>query len=115
MPLGMLTVVKPLQYSKVLLLMLVTLLGIVIDVRPLHIEKALLPISVTLFGMTIEVKSQPSKAEIPILVTLLGITAFLQPIINVFVAVSIIALQLPRESYFALSSATLIEVRLSQQ
>jgi len=115
MPLGMVTEDKPLQFSKVFSLMLVTLSGITMDDRPLHIEKAALPISVTLFGMVMEVRVQPSKAELPMLVTLLGITVFLQPTTNVFVAVSIIALHLLRESYFALSCATLNEVRLSQQ
>ena len=53
---------------------------------------------VTLLGMHMEVRLQPPKALPPMLVTLLGITVFLQPVINVFVAVSIIALQLSRES-----------------
>ena len=56
--------------------MLVTLLGIVIEVRPV----------------------QPLNAWFPTAVTLLGITVFLQPVIKVLEDVSIIALQLLRES-----------------
>ena len=56
--------------------MLVTLLGNVSSVNSLH---------------------QP-KAESPMLVTPLGMTLFLHPTINVLVSVSIIELQLSRES-----------------
>ena len=69
--------------------MLVTLLPMVIEVRPL----------------------QPEKADCPMLVTLLGIFVFGQPAISVLDAVSIIALQLSRESYFVFPASTLIEVR----
>ncbi len=41
---------------------------------------------------------QPPKAPFPILVTLFGMTLFLHPAINVLVFVSIIELQLSRES-----------------
>ena len=41
-------------------------------------------------------------------VTELGILVLLQPVINLFVAVSMIALQLLRESYVLLSTATVI-------
>ena len=44
-------------------------------------------------------------------VTLLGIIVFLHPAIKVFDDVSMIALQLLRESYFSLPLSTLIEVR----
>ncbi len=64
------------QRSKANSLMDVTELGIVIDVRLVH----------------------PSKADIQMDVTVLGITVFLHPARNEFVAVSIIALQLSRES-----------------
>jgi hypothetical protein len=47
-------------------------------------------------------------------VTDLGMVVFMQPAINVLVVVSIIALQLLRESYFGLSLATEMEVRLEQ-
>ena len=71
--------------------MLVMLSGMVIDVRPLP-QKALLPM-------------------LPMLVTLVGIIVFLHPIIRVFDAVSMMALQFSRESYIGLPSATEIEVR----
>ncbi len=45
------------------------------------------------------------------LVTLLGIVVVLQPAIRVFVADSIIALQLSLESYLGLPSSTIINVR----
>ena len=71
---------------------------------------------VTLLGIDIEVRpEQPKKALFPILATLLGIIVFLHPAIKVFVAVSIIALQLSRESYIELLSSTIIEVRPLQE
>lgn len=85
------------------------------EVRPVQKEKAYSPMFFTLLGMVMEVMAQPSKAYSPMLVTLLGIRVLLQPTTNVFVAVSIMALQLLRESYFALSSATLMEVRMLQR
>ena len=48
------------------------------------------------------------------LVMLLGIIVFEQPIINVLFSVSIIALQLSRESYFGFPRSTFIDVRLEQ-
>ena len=57
---------------------------------------------------------QPWKALSPMLVTLLGMTVPWQPAINVFVAVSIIALQLFRLSYFVLPFSTTMEVKLLQ-
>ena len=56
--------------------MLVTELGMVMEVRPL----------------------QPLKASLPMLVTELGMVVFLHPAINSLVEVSIMALQLLRES-----------------
>ena len=54
---------------------------------------------VTLSGIIIEVSSsQQENAKSPIDVTLSGIIVFLQPLISLFVDVSIIALQLLRES-----------------
>ena len=68
---------------------------------------------VTLLGMVTEVRLvQSSKALLPMLVTLLGIMVFLQPTISVFDAVSIIALQLLRESYTVFPDSTTMEVRL---
>ena len=95
--------------------MLFTLLGMVTEVRPRHIEKALLPMLVTLLGMVTEVRpEQPSNAYSPMLVTLLGMIVLLQPAIRVLLAVSIIALQLLRESYFSFPLSTDIEVRPEQ-
>ena len=48
------------------------------------------------------------------LVTLLGMIVFWQPAINVFVVVSIIALQLLRLSYFVFPFSTTMEVTLLQ-
>ena len=48
------------------------------------------------------------------LVTLSGITVVMQPAINLFEAVSIMALQLLRLSYFLLPFDTMIEVKLLQ-
>ena len=54
---------------------------------------------VTLFGNVSSVKPlQPPKALSPMLVTRLGMMLFLHPTINVLVSVSIIELQLSRES-----------------
>ena len=49
------------------------------------------------------------------LVILSGITVFLQPVINVFVDVSIIALQLFRESYTVFPDSTTIDVKPLQK
>ena len=68
---------------------------------------------VTLFGIVMEFRPlQPSKASSPIIVTLFGMDVFLQPVIRVLVSVSIIALQLLRESYFKFPASTTIEVKL---
>ena len=65
--------------------------------------------------MEIEVKPMhPLNALSPIDVTELGIIVFLHPKISVFVAVSIIALQLSRESYLLLPLSTVIDVKLGQ-
>ncbi len=77
----------------------VTLFGMFMDVKPLQYSKAHWPIVFTLFGMVIDVKLlQRLKAEAPMLVTLLGILVVEHPIYSVLVAVSIMALQLSRES-----------------
>ena len=60
---------------------------------------------VTELGMLMAVRLvQPKNAQSPMEVTELGMVVFMQPAINVLVAVSIMALQLLRESYFGLSS-----------
>ena len=95
--------------------MLVTLLGMVMEVKPVQPEKAEPPMLITLLGMVTEVKLlQPPKALYPMLVTVLGIIVFWQPAINVFVVVSIIALQLLRLSYFVFPFSTTMEVKLLQ-
>ena len=70
---------------------------------------------VTLLGIVTEVKpEQPEKAYSPIFVTVFGMLVFLIPQINVFVDVSIIALQLFRLSNMGLLSATVIDMRSGQ-
>ena len=84
----------------------------VMEVRPLQLRKAYLSILVTLFGMVMDVRPlQSSKARPPMQVTLLGMIVFMHPLINVFVAVFIMALQLSRESYFVFPNSTLIDVK----
>lgn len=80
-------------------------------VSPEQQAKAYSPIDVTEFGMVKEVNpEQYSKASSPIEVTELGMVVFLQPTINLFVDVLIIALQLSRESYVSLFLSTTNEV-----
>ena len=95
--------------------MLVTLLPIETEVKPRQRWKAANPMLVTLLGIVTEVKPEQAKAFSPMLVTLLGITVVLHPKCSVFVAVSIIALQLFRESYTGFSSSTTIEVKPEHQ
>ena len=77
--------------------------------------KALSPIDVTELGMATEVSPEQSeKANSPIDVTELGMIVLLQPTINLFVDVSIIALQLLRESYVPLFLSTVTEVSPEQ-
>ena len=70
---------------------------------------------VTLLGIAMLVKLLPVNAFSPIFVTLFGIEVLLQPETRVFVAVSMIALQLFRLSYFVLFSLTKMLARLLQQ
>ena len=60
----------------------------------------------TPLGMSIDVMGHPSNAEFPITDTVLGIMVFLQPNISLSVAVSIMALQLFRESHIGFPAAT---------
>jgi len=70
---------------------------------------------VTLLGMSMEVKPEQFwKALLPMDVTLLGITVVEHPRINSLVAVSIMALQLLRESYLLLPFSTMTEVKPEQ-
>ena len=92
--------------------MLVTLEGITTEVKPLQPLNADCPMLVTLEGISTDVKAlQPENAYSPMLVTLEVILVFLHPAIKVFVAVSIIALQLFRESYLAFPGSTTMEVK----
>ena len=85
----------------------VTLLGMLIDVNPLQRSKANEPMLVTLLGSVIVFKPlQPSKADEPMLVTLLGMVVFLHPKTSVLVFVSIMPLQLLRESYLVFPEST---------
>lgn len=66
-----------------------------------------MPIDKTEFGIVMDVSlGQPKNAAILIFVTELGMMVFLQPVISLFVAVSMIALQLSLESYLLLFGAT---------
>ena len=81
-------------------------------VKPLHSWNAYSPIEVTELGMVTLVKPlQPENELLPIVVTEFGIIVFLHPLINVFVAVSIMALQFSRESYTELPLSTFMLVR----
>ena len=67
-PLPIVTEVKPLQPSKALPPMLVTLLGIVTDdFKPEHPSKALTPMLVTLLGIVTEVKPEQFSYLQPII------------------------------------------------
>ena len=57
---------------------------------------------------------QPPKALLPMKVTELGMVVFLQPTTKLFIDVSIIALQLLRESYVSLFLSTVTEVSPEQ-
>ena len=73
-------------------------------------QNALSPIEVTLAGITIDFKEvQPLNALSPIEVTLSGMTVDLQPTSSLLVAVSMIPLQLSRESYTGLAGLTVID------
>ena len=90
----------------------VTELGISTEVRPEQPVNAYCPMEVTELGISIEVRpEQPENAYCPMEVTELGMTVFLQPRTKMFVAVSMIALQLFLESNTVFSSSTVIEVR----
>ena len=91
--------------------MLVRLLGSVIEVKP-QFSNASFSMLTTPLGMVIDFRFERlSKAYWPIEVTLLGIEVFVHPHTKVLVAVSMMALQLLRESYFVLLASTFIEVR----
>ena len=84
---GITTYDRLIQFSNAATPMHVTEVGIIMLVKPLQLKNAPSPIEITEFGMVV----------------------FWQPKINVLVAVSMMALQLFRESYtvFPLATATL--------
>ena len=108
----MLTLVKLLHSSNAPLPIEVTELGMVTLVKLVQPSNALLPINVTELGMLTLVKPLQSRnAPSPIEVTELGIIVFLHPLINMFVAVSIMALQFSCESYTELPLSTFMLVK----
>ena len=89
----------------------VTLSGISMLVKLEQPKNAEWPIKVTVLGIVMLVNPVTlENAEFQIAVTELGINEFMQPVKNLLVAVSIIALQPSRESYFGLPSSTVILV-----
>ena len=109
------TEVSPEQPQKAALPMEVTELGMETKVRPVQSQKTQSPIEVTELGMVTEVSpEQRKKAYSLMAVTELGMIVLLQPTINLFVDVCIIALQLSRESYVPLFLSTVTEVSPEQ-
>ena len=106
------TFVKYGHVSKALEFILVTVEGMVKEVKR-QPPKAPLPIVVTLEGIVIVVIDKPTKAYGPMDVTVLGMTVFVLPNTSVFVAFSMIALQLSRESNASFSVSTTIDVKRS--
>ena len=112
-PSGIVIVVRPVQPEKALFPMLVTPSGSVMDVKPVQSLKTLSPILVNPSGSVMEVRPvQPQKASLSMLVTSSGIIVVLHPAINVLVEVSMIALQLSRESYTVLLELTMMKSTL---
>ena len=111
----MVTEVKAPLLEKAQLDIFEMLFPIVIEVRLSHSEKAKSIIYFILLGMSIEVKlEQPLKAYGLIVVTLEGMIVFWHPTTKELDAVSMMALQLSRESYTVLSASTVMEVKLEQ-
>ena len=82
-------------------------------VRSSSAQKAAHPNDVTLLGITISLSpGLPLKAISPKAVTVLGMTVLTQPIRRVLEAVSMMALQLSRESNVVLPASTLSASRL---
>ena len=102
--------IKPLQFWKAPSPILVIELGRSKSTRPLQPEKAYIPIQVTEEGILISCISEHSKnAQSSIEETSLGIIDVLQPMISLFELVSIMALQLFRESKTGFSLSTTID------
>ena len=86
--------------------------GMVTLVNPMQLENAELPMEVTELGIVTLVRPlQPSNALLPMEATELGMVVLLQPAINVLLAVSMMALQLLRESNVEFPLSTTILVR----
>ena len=86
-----------------------------IEVKDEQPMNASFPILVTELGIEIEVRfERPLNASFPILVTELGMMVDWHPTISILEAVSIMALQFSRESYFVFSLSTTMEVREEQ-
>ena len=92
------TVSSDLQSEKQSSPMLSTEFDMMTDFRLSHCPKQELPILVTDSGIVIVSIEEPMKHFTPRLVTVPGISVVLQPFNITFVAVSITALQLSRES-----------------
>ena len=89
---------------------LVTLSGSITLARLVHPEKDSSPIVMTVDGITILRRfGIPAKAACPTAVMPSGTKEFLQPAINVLLLVSMMALQLARESYCGFSGSTAID------
>ena len=92
--------------------MLVTDEGMVMLVKPVQPLNARSPMLVTDEGMLMLVRPlQLLNAYFPMLVTDEGMVVVLQPATRVLLAVSIMALQLLRESYFVFPASTLMLVK----
>ena len=112
---GMIMDSNPVQPAKAWCSITLTLSGIVISFNPVQWENAPIPMASTVLGMVIEVRVvQPSKAPNPMRVMLFGMVVVLQPATNSFVALLMMALQLPRLSKTGFCGFTVMVVRLGQ-
>ena len=108
----MLMLVRPVQPPNAKPPMLVTDEGMVMLVRLVQPENTPSPILVTDAGMSMLVRPvQPRNALSPMAVTELGTVVFMQPATSVLLAVSMMALQLSRESYAVLPALTFMLAR----
>ena len=108
---GIVILVRPLQCWNAYSPMVVAELGISTLVSPLQPANAHLPMVITEFGIMMLASSViKANAHSPMVVTEFGITVVLQPSSSVLLDVSMMALQLLRESYIGLPLATVILV-----
>ena len=105
--------------------MLVTLLGITVPLQPtfkVFVAVSMMALqslreSKTGFPSSTFIEARASHAQkgvLAMLVTPFGIMLFLHPTTTVFLSVSMMALQLLRESYIGFPSSTVIETKLGQ-